>query len=99
MLTTVKGNTSNHVYNHHGLPIYQSRHKKKGIASNRAGLGPRRHRRKSITRWENNYEEYGRVDPQTVLRGRPRILTTAMTEDLREIIDETPSLFLDEIDE
>jgi transposase len=42
---------------------------------------------KSITRWENNYEEYGRVDPQTMLRGRPRILTSTMTEDLREIIN------------
>ena len=54
---------------------------------------------KSITRLEHNYKEYGWVDPQTVLRGRPRILTTAMTEDLREMINETPSLFLDEISE
>ena len=31
---------------------------------------------KSITRWEDKYEEFGLVDPPSVLRGRPRILNT-----------------------
>jgi transposase len=34
-----------------------------------------------------------------VLRGRPRILTSEMTEDLRQLISETPSVYLDEIAE
>ena len=54
---------------------------------------------RSITQWEDNYEQCGRMDPPTVLRGRPRILTSAMTDDLQEMIKETPSLFLDEIGE
>jgi transposase len=65
------------------------------------GLGQGGHCRgvsaKSITRWENNYDEFWRVDPSSVLRGRPRILTSEMTEDLRQLISETPSVYPDEI--
>jgi transposase len=31
------------------------------------------------------------------LRGRPRILTSEMTEDVRQLISETPSVYPDEI--
>ena len=31
---------------------------------------------KSIMRWEDKYKEFGLVDPPSVLRGRPRILST-----------------------
>jgi len=51
------------------------------------------------TRWEDNYEQFGRVDPTSVPRGRSRILNSMMTNDLRQPIEETPSLFLDEIGE
>jgi transposase len=52
---------------------------------------------KSITQWEDNHKQHGHVDPPTVLQDRPRILTSAMTDNLQEMIKETPSLFLDEI--
>jgi transposase len=54
---------------------------------------------KSIGRWLEKYAAYGRVDPPSVLRGRPRLLNVDITEDLRELISETPSLYLDEIRE
>ena len=54
---------------------------------------------KSIERWENTYEIHGCVDPPTPLRGRPRVLTNRMTEDLRDLIVENPLLLLDEISE
>ena len=54
---------------------------------------------RSVTRWEDNYEDYGCVNRPSAIRGRPRTLDTFMTEDLRQLIDETPSLFLDEIGE
>jgi transposase len=47
----------------------------------------------------NNYDEFGRVDPPSMLRGRPRILTYGVTEDLRQLISQTPSVYLDEIAE
>ncbi|KAF9241396.1 hypothetical protein BU15DRAFT_44929 [Melanogaster broomeanus] len=47
---------------------------------------------RSINRWADNYEEHGRVDPPSVLRGRPRLLNTAVLTDLHALIHETPSL-------
>ncbi|KAF5378873.1 hypothetical protein D9615_006901 [Tricholomella constricta] len=55
--------------------------------------------KKSTDRWVDNYETHGRVDPPSVLRGRPRILTQDALNDLQELIQESPSLFLDEIGE
>jgi transposase len=54
---------------------------------------------KSVERWENNYEVHGRVDPPSVLRGRPRLLTAQAIDDLHQLIQESPYLFLDEIGE
>jgi transposase len=54
---------------------------------------------KSIKRWTDNYDMHGRVDPPSVLRGRPRILNSEAISDLHELIRETPTLFLDEIGE
>ena len=54
---------------------------------------------KSIRRWANNYDTHGRVDPPSVLRGRPRLLNSEAISDLQELIRETPTLFLDEIGE
>jgi transposase len=54
---------------------------------------------KSIKRWTDNYDMHGRVDPPSVLRGRPRILNSEAISDLHELIRGTPTLFLDEIGE
>jgi len=54
---------------------------------------------KSIERWEENYDIHGSVNPPTPLRGRPRLLTERMTEELHDLITENPSLLLDEIGE
>lgn len=54
---------------------------------------------KSIGRWEDNYATSGVVNPKSPLRGRPRILNTEIVDELRQLIEETPSLFLDEISE
>src|ERR1700728_3294428 len=42
----------------------------------------------SITRWEDNYETFGDVAPPSGLQGGPRVLTTLMTDDLRQMISE-----------
>jgi len=52
---------------------------------------------KSIGRWHNNYNTKGRVDPPSFLRGRRRILSADVLEDLRGLILESPELYLDEI--
>jgi transposase len=52
---------------------------------------------KSIRRWADNYDTHGRVDPPSVLHGRPRLLNSEAISDLQELIRETPTLFLDEI--
>jgi len=39
----------------------------------------------------------GRVDPPSFLRGRRRILSAGAIADLRELIHESPELFLDEL--
>src|SRR5882757_6362815 len=54
---------------------------------------------KSIERWEHNYEIHGCVHSPAPLRGRPRLLTSRMTEELRDLITKNPSLLLDEIGE
>jgi transposase len=53
----------------------------------------------SITRCEDNYETFGDVAPPSGLRGHPCILTMLMTDDLRQMISKSPSLYLDEIGE
>jgi len=54
---------------------------------------------KSIDRWYDNYETQGRVDPPSVLRGRRRLLNQEAVSDLRELLEESPELYLDEISE
>jgi transposase len=54
---------------------------------------------KSIHRWEGNYDIHGCVNPHSPLRGRPRLLTDRMTNELHELITENPSLLIDEIGE
>ena len=56
---------------------------------------------KSITRWESKYEMFGCVESPSVLRGRPRIdiLNSTMTEDLRRLVLEEPSIYLEEVRE
>jgi transposase len=55
--------------------------------------------RKSIGRWEDNFERYGTVSQRSSLRGRPRALGAAAIEDIGDLIREAPSLFLEEIAE
>jgi transposase len=54
---------------------------------------------KSIERWEDNYENHGCVNPPTPLRGRHRLLSSDIAEELNELLIESPSLLLDEIGE
>ena len=54
---------------------------------------------KSIERWQHNYENHGTVNPPTPLRGRRRLLNPNVTEELHEMLTESPSLLLDEIGE
>ena len=54
---------------------------------------------KSIERWEDNYENHGCVSPPTPLRGRRRLLSSDIAEELHELLIESPSLLLDEIGE
>jgi len=53
----------------------------------------------SVERWEDNYKLHGRVDPPSVLRGRPRLLNAQVIDDLHHFIQESPYLYLDEIRE
>ena len=54
---------------------------------------------KSIPRWHNNYKVHGHVNPPSALQGRHRILTGEVIGELRELIQENPELYLDEIGE
>lgn len=54
---------------------------------------------KSVERWEHNYETHGCVNPPTPLRGRRRMLSSDVAEELHEMFIENPSLLLDEIRE
>jgi transposase len=53
----------------------------------------------SVGRWEHNYETHGCVNPPTPLRGRRRLLSSDIAEELHEMFIENPSLLLDEIGE
>jgi transposase len=53
----------------------------------------------SVERWEHNYETHGCVNPPTPLRGRRRLLSSDIAEELHEMFIENPSLLLDEIGE
>ncbi|KAG5633342.1 hypothetical protein H0H81_008554, partial [Sphagnurus paluster] len=52
---------------------------------------------KCIGHWADNFDTHGHVDPPSVLRGRPHILNPLAIQDLHNLIQETPSLFLDKI--
>ncbi|PPQ96959.1 hypothetical protein CVT26_005981 [Gymnopilus dilepis] len=54
---------------------------------------------KSIPRWQANYNDHGCVNPTSVTRGRRRILKSNVISELRELMQETPELYLDEIGE
>ena len=52
---------------------------------------------KSFDRWLDNYEVHGHVAPRSANRGRRRLLTQDVIEDMQELLFETPDLYLDEI--
>jgi len=52
---------------------------------------------KSIHRWQDNYETHGLVNPPSYLRGRRRILSSDVVDDLHDLMLESPELYLDEI--
>lgn len=54
---------------------------------------------KSINRWADNYDRHGMVAPPSYNTGRRRLLTAEAIDDLKELIDESPELYLDEIGE
>ncbi len=56
------------------------------------GVHPR-----SIGRWLDNHEQYGSVIPTKYPQGRPRRLSTLISQELSLLIQQSPSLFLDEI--
>ena len=52
----------------------------------------------SIQRWQSNFNQYGSViPPQNPLQGRPHTLNADQRHDLFTMLDESPELFLDEI--
>ena len=53
----------------------------------------------SIEWWEENYAVHGCVKPFKPTRGRPRLLTGDMIDDIQQLLREDPSLLLDEIKE
>jgi transposase len=53
---------------------------------------------KSIDRWADNYDRHGIVPPSYHQGGR-RLLSAEAISDLKELIDESPELYLDEIGE
>ena len=55
--------------------------------------------KESVDRWLDNYATHGQVDPHSVNRGRRRLLTQDIIEDMQELLLETPDLYLDEIAE
>jgi transposase len=57
------------------------------------------HSSRSIERWLDNYAQYGSITRTSVLRGRPRILNTEATTQLYALVAESPSLYLQEIQE
>lgn len=53
----------------------------------------------SVYRWSDNYEVYGQVNPHSANRGRQRLLTQDIIEEIQELLLETTDLYLDEIAE
>ena len=51
---------------------------------------------KSIQRWEENYEVHGCVSPPKLIMRRPRLLSANMIDDIQQLLEEDPSLLLDE---
>ena len=51
---------------------------------------------KGIGRWEGNYATHGVVNPKSLLCSRLRILNAEIVEEMRQLIEETSSPFLDE---
>lgn len=51
----------------------------------------------SVKRWTRNFQSFGDVQPRSALRGRRRILSCTVLEDLQTLILSSPSLYLDEI--
>lgn len=54
---------------------------------------------KSIDRWADNYDRHGTVIPPSYHQGRRRLLDAEAARGLKELIDESPELYLDEIGE
>ena len=54
---------------------------------------------KSIGRWADNYDRHGTVIPPSYHQGRRRLLNAEAISGLKEPIDESPELYLDEIGE
>ena len=54
---------------------------------------------KSIGWWADNYDQHGTVIPPSYHQGRRRLLNAEAISGLKELIDESPELYLDEIGE
>lgn len=52
---------------------------------------------KSVTRWQNSYDQHVRVDPLSGIHGRPRILSADVVNELQEILTRVPDLYLSEM--
>jgi len=52
---------------------------------------------KSIDRWQDNYKMHGHVNPPSFLQGRWCILSAGVVDDLHDLMQESPELYLDEI--
>ena len=47
--------------------------------------------------WEENYKVHGCVSPPKLIMGCPRLLLPDMIDDIQQLLQEDPSLLLDEI--
>ncbi|KIK49951.1 hypothetical protein GYMLUDRAFT_120653, partial [Collybiopsis luxurians FD-317 M1] len=52
---------------------------------------------KSISRWQDNYDTHGHVNPHHPVHGRRRILSSSTMLEIQQLLAEDPSLYLDEI--
>jgi hypothetical protein len=52
-----------------------------------------------LDRWQHNFDVHGRVDPQSGVRGRPRLLKPHVVQSLSDLLSDTPFLYFEEIRE
>ena len=87
-----------------GKPVHIHRHEKlahgileQQVDGDQDGRSSWRNSARTIQQWEDNVAVKGEVNPHSVFWGYPRILAPTAMEDLRTLLKESPTLYLDEI--